>query len=143
MIVFQKVMGLDLVGEHLPNCPPSEARPAEGRYFRFMRNGHLIADNFKSHVELGKVAATCCKGHALSLVPGTLAAVKQRVAEQPFFRKYGLATLSLSFTHGKLHHDQECHASWWRPKDLSPTRIVDEQLALLYAPTVTAILETK
>ncbi len=134
---------MKLVGEHLPSCPPPEAQADEGDFFRFMRSGQLSIENFQSHVELGKVPDTCCKGHALSLVPGTLDAVKQRVEEQPFFKKFGLASLKLGMAHGKLHRDQEFHASWWRPEALTPERIIEEKLATLYAPRTATLLEKK
>jgi hypothetical protein len=135
--------GLKLVGDHLSSCPPPEANAGEGDFFRFMRNGQLAVENFQSHVELGKVPDTCCKGHALSLVPGTLDAVEQRVKEQPFFKKFGLASLKLGLEHGKLHHDQEYHASWWRPRDLTPERLIEEKIATLHSTRVATLFEKK
>lgn len=134
---------LKLVGDHLYACPPPEALTGKGDYFRFMRNGQLAVENFQSHAELGRVADACCKGHALSLVPGTLEAVEQRIREQPFFKKYGLASLKLGLEHGKIHRDQVCHASWWRPRDLTPEGIIEKDIATLHTSRVADLFENK
>jgi hypothetical protein len=133
---------LKVVGGHLTGCPPAKAKAVEGMYFRFMRKGVLTKENFFSYVEQGKAADTCCNGHALSLVPGRLEAVKKRVEEQPYFKKFGLAALSLDLTHGRLFKDQELHASWWRPSELTPDKIISEGLATLHAPHVARLLES-
>lgn len=110
--------------ETLPSqCPPEDAVPPEGVYYRAV-SGDCTEDDFVPYARLYPtkkyVAAQACNARALSIfsdVKDCLDAMKL-----PSLQKLGktcVAKITLTAKDGVIHkgHQQNSHYSWWRTHD--------------------------
>lgn len=111
------------------NCPPDDAKPAGGTFFRLVRSDHPGEDEFRTHHELGwRGGAEPCQRCGLSVH----AEQKDAVALFRFFaQKHGrhgtrmgnlVARLKLEPSHGKVKPTPrpsrpDSHHTWWPFRD--------------------------
>lgn len=97
------------------NCPPLDAEDARGTVYRLVKSDPPIADDFRSHAELGKMPkAPPCLRHGLS----TFRRHEEASHQRDLFPALGdkIAMAELKPEHGKTkltQGKQPTHTTWW------------------------------
>lgn len=97
------------------SCPPPDALPAQGLYFRVTRGNPPTADDFKSYSELGKAPSSPpCLRVGLSL----LKSLDDAIHQTGLFPKIGkiIYSANLEPQDGKCKQTKgtlPSHATWW------------------------------
>ncbi len=119
------------------NCPPTDARPVDQRFLRFVSGTLSVGDvpdkldwvlpheNAKS-TYYGRIEDCSCHAHSLFSNPADIDVARKFV---PMFRKKRVAALTITQSMGVVAHTParigRSHHSWWpAPADLVPTASV-------------------
>ena len=124
--------------EHLPeHCPPAEAKPAGGTFFRLIRGDEVSADEFRSQAELGKVCPDECDpcqwaGLSLCAEREDLEAPRKAAPKRFKTAKVARGTLSKSdgLTQATPRAKNLSHTTYWPYKSVQPWllfQIVNDQ----------------
>ncbi len=112
-------------------CPPADAMPAQGTFFRVVKHNPLSVQDFKSYAELGLApTGNPCKRAGLSLLGTWIDAVHQI----GLFPKHGrlISRGDLLPSHGMTLATKgtlPSHATWWAYAGVDrvePFKIVNE-----------------
>jgi hypothetical protein len=97
------------------NCPPLDAEDARGTVYRLVKSDPPIADDFRSHAELGKMPkAPPCLRHGLSTFRRYEDANHQRDLLPYLGDKIAMAELKPEHGKTKLTQGrQPTHTTWW------------------------------
>lgn len=116
-------------------CPPSDAKPCDGQYFRFVSNPINSEKDFVSEfnrserlrnrlIKEGNLGLICmAKGLSIfSKYEGAIATQKRI----PRFRKSAIAANVLTAHHGVLKptpstRSDHSHCTWWIPENVDPS----------------------
>lgn len=98
-----------------PGCPPADAEPAAGPVYRLVKNIPPLAEDFKTHHEIGKMPkAPACLRAGLSVFRTRDDAIHQSKLH-PFLGNK-IASAELCPEHGKVkltRGTMPSHTTWW------------------------------
>ncbi len=107
--------------EELPTqCPPSDATPANGEYYRLITGDVLVCEDFHSHRMLNPLKpfrVSECVARSLSVFSDEAAC--QNLTKLAIHRGKKIARVNLSSSDGsikKTGKDKD-HYSWWRSQE--------------------------
>lgn len=104
-------------------CPPADAEPAAGLVYRLVKNAPVLATDFRTHAELGKLPkAPPCLRVGLSVFRSRDDAIHQ-AALLPFLGDK-LASGELQPVHGRTKLTagrMPSHTTWWPYPDIDRT----------------------
>lgn len=117
---------LNLICDHLPECPHSSSVSKDQDYFRVMIDGTIKKENFIAKAYLPNAVKfgtpENCETCAISINP-TPADAQALIQAIPAFRRGTIIKLEIKNVHGRIHDNSATHANWWHPKGFDPTTI--------------------
>lgn len=110
------------------NCPPHDAEPPSGLYFRCCKNSPVAASDMETVEEQNRLLnADACKRKALSVFTSLDDAKHQALLFRGWKRRY-VASGALEGIHGvakPTSGQQPSHTSWWPAANLNPNHRAD------------------
>lgn len=99
-------------GDWQEGCPPADAVDADGEFFRVVKQNPCVADDFKTHAEMGSQRKACpCLRVGLSV----LADIEHARHYRDKYPSLGnmIASGKLSSDHGRIKAGKNGHVTWW------------------------------